>query len=108
MFRLDALSPGDAGFVAASEAAYGLLTSTVERCRAEGRLDGRSAGVVAVSAWSLVHGLSALWISGRLAGRITEVDPQRLAAAVSDLFDQAVLPRAPGTSPTMPATADGR
>jgi hypothetical protein len=40
----------------------------------------------------LVHGLSALWISGRLAERITEQDPQRLAASVSDLFVDAVLP----------------
>jgi hypothetical protein len=47
---------------------------------------------VAVSAWSIVHGLSALWISGRLAERISEQDPRRLAAAVSDLFAEAVLP----------------
>jgi AcrR family transcriptional regulator len=92
MFRLDALNPGNAGFVAASEAAYGLLTATVERCRAAGRLHGRSPEVVAVSAWSLVHGLSTLWISGRLSERLTEQDPQRLAAAVSDLFVEAVLP----------------
>ena len=92
MFRLDALDPANAEFVAASEAAYGLLTATVERCRAAGRLHGRSAEVVAVSAWSLVHGLSALWISGRLSERIAEQDPRRLAAAVSDLFVEAVLP----------------
>ena len=40
----------------------------------------------------MVHGLSALWLSGRLAERITEQDPQRLAGAVSDLFVDAVLP----------------
>jgi len=92
MFRLDALDPGNAEFAAASEAAYRLLTATVERCRAAGRLHGRPPEVVAVSAWSLVHGLSALWISGRLSERIAEQDPQRLAAAVSDLFAEAVLP----------------
>ena len=48
--------------------------------------------LVAVSAWSLVHGLSALWISGRLSERISEQNPERLAAAVSDLFVEAVLP----------------
>jgi AcrR family transcriptional regulator len=94
MFRLDALNPGDADFMAASEAAYGLLTGTIERCRAAGRLHGRSPELVAVSAWSLVHGLSALWISGRLSERIVEQDPQRLAAAVSELFVAAVLPLA--------------
>jgi hypothetical protein len=92
MFRLDALGPDDAEFAAASEAAYGLLTATVDRCRTDGRLHGCSPEVVVVSAWSLVHGLAALWISGRLPERIAEQDPQRLAAAVSDLFVRAVLP----------------
>ena len=64
MFRLDALDPADAEFVAASEAAYGLLAATVERCRAAGRLHGRSPEVVAVSAWSLVHGLSRCGSAG--------------------------------------------
>jgi AcrR family transcriptional regulator len=100
MFRLDALDPADASFAAASETAYGLLTATIERCRAAGRLHGRSPELVAVSAWSLVHGLAALWISGRLTERIAEHDPRRLAAAVSNLFTEAVLPppgRAAGT-----------
>jgi AcrR family transcriptional regulator len=100
MFRLDALDPANADFAAASEAAYGLLTATIERCRAAGRLHGRPPELVAVSAWSLVHGLAALWISGRLTGRIAEHDPRRLAAAVSNLFTEAVLPpsrRAAGT-----------
>jgi hypothetical protein len=91
MFRLDVLYPGDPEFVAASDAAYGLLTSTIERCSAAGLLRGRSTEVVAVSAWSLVHGLAALWLSGRLAERISEQDPRRLAAAVTWLFVEAVL-----------------
>ncbi len=92
MFRLDVLYPEDPEFVAASEAADGLLTATIERCRAAGRLHGRSAEVVAVSAWSMVHGLAALWLSGRLSERILEHDPRRLAAAVTELFVEAVLP----------------
>jgi AcrR family transcriptional regulator len=91
MFRLDALEPANAEFTAASEAAYGLLLATIERCRAAGILPGRSPEVVAVSAWSIVHGLSALWISGRLAERITEQDPDRLAMAVTELFVVTVL-----------------
>jgi AcrR family transcriptional regulator len=104
MFRLDALDRENREFVGASEAAYELLTATIERCRAAGRLHGRPAEVVAVSAWSLVHGLSALWLSGRLAERIVEQDPQRLADAVSNLFVEAVLPPADGGSGA--ATAD--
>lgn len=91
MFRADAIDIADPRLYQASEAAYALLTSTIERCRADGRLHGRPAEVVAVSAWSIVHGLSALWISGRLAERISEQDPARLAAAVSGLFVDAVL-----------------
>ncbi|MGN6794524.1 MAG: TetR/AcrR family transcriptional regulator [Streptosporangiaceae bacterium] len=92
MFRMDVLNQEDPAFIRASEAAYALLTTTIERCRAAGRLHGRSTEVVAVSAWSLVHGLAALWLSGRLSERITEQDPHRLAAAVSELFVEAVLP----------------
>jgi AcrR family transcriptional regulator len=92
MFRMDVLNRDDPALVAASESAYGLLTATIERCRDAGRLHGRSAEVVAVSAWSLVHGLAALWLSGRLSERIIEQDPHRMAAAVSELFVEAVLP----------------
>lgn len=92
MFRLDALDLANSEFVAVSEAAYALLTEVIERCQSAGRLHGRSPEVVAVSAWSLVHGLSALWLSGRLSERIAEQDPQRLAAAVSALFVDTVLP----------------
>jgi len=94
MFRLDVLNPDDPAFVAASEAAYALLTETIERCRVTGRLHGRSAEVVAVSAWSIVHGLAALWLSGRLSERIAEQDPRRLSAAVSALFVETVMPSA--------------
>jgi hypothetical protein len=48
-----------------------------------------------MAAWSLVHGLPGLWISGRLSDRISEKDPHALAAQVSGLFVDAVL-RAPG------------
>jgi len=92
MFRMDALNPADAEFAEASDATYGLLTAAIERCRAAGRLHGRPAEIVAVSAWSLMHGLAALWLSGRLPERTGERDPRPLAAAVSGLFVEAVLP----------------
>jgi AcrR family transcriptional regulator len=91
MFRLDILEPQQPEFVAASELAYGLLVSTVARCAAEGFLGGLDPELVAVSAWSIVHGLSALWISGRLSERIEETDPDRLAARVSRLYVDRIL-----------------
>jgi hypothetical protein len=73
------------------QAAYSLLVSTVARCQAEGFLGGNDPEVVAVSAWSMVHGLAALWISGRLGERIRERDPNRLADEASRLYVDSVL-----------------
>ncbi len=95
MFRLDMLHQEDERLIAASEAAYALLTSTIEQCRRENRLGGRESELVAVSAWSLVHGLSALWLSGRLSERIVESDVDRLAARISRLFVECVLTPSP-------------
>ena len=47
--------------------------------------------VVALAAWSIVHGLASLWISGQLQGRIAETDIESLARSVSRLFVEAVL-----------------
>jgi len=91
MFRLDLLNAHDPEFVAASEGAYSLLVSTITRCQSEGFLGGKDPEVVAVSAWSMVHGLAALWISGRLGERIHEKDPDRLADRVSRLYVDSVL-----------------
>ncbi|MGH7762533.1 MAG: TetR/AcrR family transcriptional regulator [Candidatus Dormibacteraceae bacterium] len=99
MFRLDLLNADDPDLAAASEGAYSLLVSTIARCQAEGFLGTNDPEVVAVSAWSTVHGLAALWISGRLSERIREKDPNRLADRVSRLYVDSVLraasPRAP-------------
>jgi AcrR family transcriptional regulator len=94
MFRLDLLNADDPDFAAASEGAYALLVSTVARCQSEGYLGTNDPEVVAVSAWSMVHGLAGLWISGRLGERIHEKDPNRLAERVSRLYVDSVL-RAP-------------
>jgi len=91
MFRLDLLNADDPDFAVASDGAYSLLVSTVARCQSEGFLGTNDPEVVAVSAWSMVHGLAALWISGRLGGRISEEDPNRLADRVSRLYVDSVL-----------------
>ena len=91
MFRLDLLNADDPDFTAASEGAYSLLVSTITRCQSEGFLGRNDPEVVAVSAWSMVHGLAALWISGRLGERIREKDPIRLADRVSRLYVDSVL-----------------
>lgn len=91
MFRADVLDVRDPALIQATEGAYELLTSTVEECALEGALMGRDSAVVAIAAWSLVHGLATLWTSGWLAGRAPVEDPNQLAAMVADLFVDAVL-----------------
>jgi len=91
MFRLDWLDRDDGAFVAAGEAAYGILSATVAACEEAGLLAGRSPEIVAVAAWSIVHGLAALWIGGRLQGRLSLDDPNAAAAEVSRLFVESVL-----------------
>lgn len=91
MFRADVLNARDPALIQATEGAYALLTSTVAQCAVEGALNGRDPAVVAIAAWSIVHGLAMLWTSGWLAGRSPVDDPNQLAALVGNLFVNAVL-----------------
>jgi AcrR family transcriptional regulator len=91
MFRSDVLDVHAAALAHATQGAYALLTSTVQQCALEGSLTGRDPAVVAIAAWSLVHGLASLWTSGWLAGRSPVGDPNQLAALVGDLFVDAVV-----------------
>lgn len=93
MFRLDALDAASAELVQATDAAYTLLSATIEQCRVEGSLGELDPMLVAVSAWSIVHGLASLWISGWLTGRIDSTDIDVLASNVSELFVDSVLRR---------------
>lgn len=92
MFRLDALDQTSPELNEASDMAFGLLVDTVERCKEEGRLGDRDETLVALAAWSIVHGLASLWISGQLQGRIPDSDIEELARALSQLFVDTVLP----------------
>ncbi len=91
MFRLDVLDGTSSELQEASDLAFGLLVSSMERCKREGTLGGRDEMLVALAAWSIVHGLASLWISGQLEGRIAETDIEALASSVSQLFVDAVL-----------------
>jgi AcrR family transcriptional regulator len=71
----------------AAERAYALLVTTItdtQRCGATRR---GSAADMAIAAWALVHGLSALLIDGQLRGRIrTRRDAENLAARATRLL----------------------
>jgi AcrR family transcriptional regulator len=92
MFRpVSNLELADPDFMVAREAAYGVLTNIVQRCAREGYLEGIDTELAIAAAWSIVHGLAALWLSGRLRERISETDPDRLGRKVAKLFVDAVL-----------------
>lgn len=91
MYRQDMLLPGDQDLEAARDALYEFLAGAIERVRAQGRLPRHPPEITIVGAWSLAHGLAALWNSGRITERTGEHDPQRIAAAVTDLFTQAIM-----------------
>jgi AcrR family transcriptional regulator len=91
MFRLDVLDNTSSELREASDLAFGLLSATIERCKLEGILGDREEILVALAAWSIVHGLASLWISGQLEGRIAQTDIDELASSVSQLFVDAVL-----------------
>jgi AcrR family transcriptional regulator len=91
MFRVDALDTTSPALTQVTDATYALLGDTIRRCAEEGALGGRDPALVSISAWSLVHGLASLWISGWLEGRAPTADPEVLGAAVASLFVEAVL-----------------
>src|SRR3954471_18596741 len=71
MFRpAGALDVDDPEFLMAREAAYGVLTSIIQRCAREGYMEGIDHELAITAAWSIMHGLAALWLSGRLRERI--------------------------------------
>jgi AcrR family transcriptional regulator len=85
MFRMELLDEQDAELVRASDRAYDALMATTRAAAARGVLDADPT-VAAAAAWSLVHGLSTLWLSGRLQLRTGAADPHQLADAVTQLF----------------------
>jgi AcrR family transcriptional regulator len=88
MFRPELVTASDPVLAAASKAAYEPLRIAIDRCVAEGLLDGVDPHVAAVAAWSLPHGFADLWFSGRLQGRrlAKKRDVIEMASAITSLF----------------------
>jgi len=82
---------------AAGDRAFGLLVSTIADGQRAGRVQRGDAEELAVAAWALVHGLSALIIDGQLRKRVpNERAAQRLATKATKLL-QTGLARRDGT-----------
>jgi AcrR family transcriptional regulator len=81
----------DPGLRQARDAAFGVLHDALRRCARDGWLPGIPPDVAAVAAWSIMHGLAALWLSGRLGERTSQTDSNRLAHRVARLFVDGVV-----------------
>lgn len=84
MFRPDLCRRDDPALVAARSSSAALLYGPV--AERTGELDAQRVTTAGIAAWSLVHGLATLYVSGNLPGRLGE-DPEQIArAAAAYLF----------------------
>ncbi len=94
MFPGETLNWEDPEYLRAADRAYGPLIAVVSDAARAGYLTVDPL-LVAASAWSLVHGLASLWLSGRLQERTGATDADALAADVSRFFVDSVMRRTP-------------
>ncbi|HJU02515.1 MAG TPA: TetR/AcrR family transcriptional regulator [Actinomycetes bacterium] len=66
MWQRDLLHPDDPELAAAGDRTFELLLGGVRDIQAEGWAAGAEPQAVAYLAWSVVHGLAALWLGGPL------------------------------------------
>ena len=72
-----------------------VLVQAIEECQVAGRVRGGDPRELAVAAWSIVHGLAALLVDGKLKDHAaTTPDAERLAHTITDLFMMGLTPRA--------------
>ena len=95
MFPGELINEDDPEYVRATNRCYGPLMEVVTSGSAQGTLPA-DAALVATSAWSLVHGLASLWLSGRIQARTGATDATVLAQAVTELFVDRMLRRKVG------------
>jgi hypothetical protein len=90
MWRRDLLHTDDPALTEAADATFALLLAGVHDVQAEGWAAGADPLTVAFLAWSAVHGLATLWLSGSLdhAGRPFD----ELAGEVGALLGRSLAP----------------
>ncbi len=77
----------------AGDEAFAVLTETVAACMAAGVLKPVDRDVLAMTLWSLVHGLASLWLDGHLAHHTD--DPEALTRQVAELVATFMTKSAP-------------
>ena len=80
---------------AAGDRTFALLVQAITECQAAGQVRRGDSEAFAVAAWSIVHGLAALLVDGKLKDHAaTNPEAERLARMITDLFMQGLTPRA--------------
>jgi AcrR family transcriptional regulator len=98
MWQRDLLHRDDPALTAAGQATFELLLAGVGDVQAEGWAAGADQRIVAYLAWSVVHGLAALWLGGSLDDDQRPFD--ELAGEVAALLGRSLAPRPdPGADP---------
>jgi AcrR family transcriptional regulator len=97
MWQRDLLHEDDPELAAAADATFELLLAGVRDVQAEGWAEGADPRIVAYLAWSVVHGLAALWLGGSL--RRAERPFDEIAGEVGALLGAALA--------SAPAPPDG-
>jgi AcrR family transcriptional regulator len=73
---------------------FDLLVQAITDCQAAGQVQNGDPVVLAVAAWSIVHGLSALLVDGRLKEHVrSPAEAERLAERVTEILRTGLAPR---------------
>ncbi len=91
MFRTERLDTADPALEAALARPRALLLNAVRGCAEAGLLPPSEVETVAIAAWSLTHGLAALWSAGRLGRHWGQPELKDLSRRVTDLFVAGVM-----------------
>jgi AcrR family transcriptional regulator len=91
MWQRDLLHQDDPELVAAGDTTFAMLLGSVRDIQSEGWAAGRDPQAVAYLAWSVVHGLAALWLGGSLQRGQRGFD--EIAGEVGALLGSVLSPR---------------
>lgn len=73
---------------------FGLLVQAITECQEAKQVRGGDAQALAVAAWSIVHGLAALLVDGKLKNHAgSAAAAEQLAQTVTGIFMQGMAPR---------------
>lgn len=95
MFRRDLYDLKDTGYLGAGDSAWVFLEDTIQRCIDEGFAPRDAAQSFTIIAWSMVHGLAALWNSGRVRSRFEKLDPDVLNEQMNEALTTMMFPGRP-------------